>query len=489
MNAPQGIQILLVEDSPTDALLIEEALSDLPGLQHRLIRAESLSDALAQVRATHFDIALLDLGLLDARGLETFSRFHDQAPEVPVLVLTGLDDKSAGLEAIRHGARDYLHKRELRPSGLGRAIRYTIEQHRVGRALEESEERFQLAVTSSTAGLWDWNPQSDALYVSRQFVKILGYEENALPGRMSAFLETVHPEDIDRVAGCLAAHLERRDAYDVEYRVCPKSGGLRWVHLRGQALWNNAGKPCRMVGWITDVTDRKLADESLRKSREELRHLSANIQHMREEEKKRIARELHDDLGQHLTALKLEVGRIGRRIGAGKKAPRADELHDIYALIDQLVISVRRIAADLRPVMLDDLGLIPAIEWFVDDFSTRYGIRVIRRISASDISFNHESATAVFRIVQEAMTNIARHSGATEATVEIARDTSNCTVIVLDNGHGCSRDERHAPNSFGLPGIRERANALGGELRIETAPGRGFALRVSLPLAAIEGSK
>lgn len=486
MNEPQGIGILLVEDSPTDALLIEEALSDILDFQHRLVHATSLSDALAQTRTTRFDIALLDLGLPDAQGLETFSLFHNQAPEVPVLVLTGLDDKSAGLQAIQHGAQDYLHKRETRPSELSRAIRYAIERHRVRRALEESEERFQLAVTGATAGLWDWNPQTDAMYLSTQYREIMGYQENALPGRMSAFIETVHPDDIERVAGCLAAHLARSAAYDVEYRVCVKSGGVRWIHSRGQALWGNTGKPYRMVGWIIDVTDRKLADESLRRSREELRHLSANIEHMREEEKKRIARELHDDLGQHLTALKLEVGRIDHRIGTGTKALRGGELHDIYALIDQLVVSVRRIAADLRPVMLDDLGLIPAIEWFVDDFSARYGVHVVRHIGASDVSFSHESATAVFRIVQEALTNIARHSGATEATVEIARDASDCTVSVSDNGRGCSRDERHAPDSFGLLGIRERANTLGGNLSIETAPGRGFALRVSLPLAAIE---
>lgn len=489
MNTLQGIRILLVEDSPTDALLIEAALADVLDFQHTLVHTERLSDALAHAGTTHFDVTLLDLGLPDAKGLDTFRIFHRQMPEVPVLVLTGFDDMSAGLQAIQDGAQDYLHKREMRPSELSRAIRYAIERHRVTRALKESEERFQLAVSGATAGLWDWNPQSGAMYLSSHFKEILGYDEDGFPDRMDALLEAVHPDDIDRMRASVTAHLERRQPHDIEYRVRVRSGEFRWIHSRGQALWNSSGKPYRMVGWIIDVTDWKLADEALRQSREELRHLSANIEHVREEEKKRIARELHDDLGQHLTALKLEVGRIDSCIDADRIAPRRADLRNVYALIDQLVVSVRRIAADLRPVMLDDLGLLPAIEWFIDDFTARYGVRVVRHIGAGDVAFNRESATAVFRIVQEALTNIARHSGATEASVEITRDATNCTVSVADNGHGCSRDERHTPNSFGLLGMRERANGLGGKLRIDTAPGQGFVLSVSLPLAAIEGGE
>ncbi len=163
------------------------------------------------------------------------------------------------------------------------------------------------------------------------------------------------------------------------------------------------------------------------------------------------------------------------------------DLGTIYALIDQLVGSVRRIAADLRPAMLDDLGLIPAIEWFSDQFSARHGVRVIRHIGADDIDFNGESASAVFRVVQEAMTNVARHSGATEVTLKIVRDGPNCIVSIIDNGRGCLSDRRPARNSFGLLGMRERAVALGGELRIRTAPEQGFALSLSLPLAMVEG--
>ncbi|MGF6697275.1 two-component system sensor histidine kinase UhpB [Paraburkholderia sp. MM5496-R1] len=487
MNALAEIEILLVEDSPTDALLISETLTDVLDFQHRLAHTECLSDALARTQTSHFDVVLLDLGLPDAQGLDTFRTFHRQAPELPVLVLTGLDDLSVGLLAIQDGAQDYLSKREMRPSELSRVIRYAIERHRAAMALKESEERFQLAISGATAGLWDWNLQTDAIYLSPHFKEILGYAGDELPNRTQLLLESIHPDDIDRVKTSLAAHLERKRAYDVEYRLRTRSGEFQWIHSRGQALWNGAGEPYRMVGWIMDVTDRKRSDEALRESREELQHLSANIQHVREEEKTRIARELHDDLGQQLAALKIEVARIENRAEAAMTALADADLGTIYALIDQLVGSVRRIAADLRPAMLDDLGLIPAIEWFSDQFSARHGVRVIRHIGADDIDFNGESASAVFRVVQEAMTNVARHSGATEVTLKIVRDGPNCIVSIIDNGRGCLSDRRPARNSFGLLGMRERAVALGGELRIRTAPEQGFALSLSLPLAMVEG--
>lgn len=243
-----------------------------------------------------------------------------------------------------------------------------------------------------------------------------------------------------------------------------------------------------MVGWIMDVTDRKRDEDALRVSREELRRLSAHIQSIREEEKTRIARELHDDLGQQLTALKMAVTLVDNELKDAGWASRTSRLPNVYALIGQLLDSVRRIAADLRPVMLDDLGLMAAIEWLTHEFVERYRIPVTSRIEADDIAFTRGSATEVFRIVQEALTNVARHSEATEVTLDIIRDEPNCIVRIADNGCGTARDTRPNRHSLGLLGMRERAARLGGEIRIDTAPGRGFALTATLPLAVIEAA-
>ncbi|MEX3633494.1 PAS domain-containing protein [Paraburkholderia sp. BR14320] len=485
MNTPQHLRILLVEDSPTDALLIGEALADVDDFQHDLVHVERLADAISRCVAIRFDIVLLDLGLPDAHGISTFRTFRDRVPELPVLVFTGLADKSVGLLAIQYGAQDYLAKRDIDPSALSRAIRYAIERHRIAHALEESEERFQLAVSGASAGLWDWDPQSGATWLSPYFKRILGYEPDEFPDDSGTVLDAIHPADRGRVNTCLAAHLEQMRPYDVEYRMRTKSGEYCWVHARGQALWNQFGQPYRMLGWIIDVTERRLAEDALRASREELQRLSAGIQQAREDEKARIARELHDDFGQQLVALKIACARLDASITRSDSPAGAADLANVYRLIDQLVVSVRRIATDLRPAMLDDLGLIPALEWLVNRFSERHGVRVSRRI-ADNIAFNDDSATAVFRIVQEALTNVARHARATEVVLEILRKEPHCVVHIADNGCGSAPDQRPAADSFGLLGIRERAWALRGDLQIRTAPDQGFAITVSLPLDTIE---
>jgi two-component system sensor histidine kinase UhpB len=353
-------------------------------------------------------------------------------------------------------------------------------------ALAASEERFQLAVSGTTAGLWDWNPQTDESCLSPHFKGTMGYEDRELPNEWRAHLDAIHLDDVGRVTESLNAHLAHRSAYNVEYRVRTKSGDFRWIESRGQALWNDAGEPYRMVGWITDITNRKRNEEALRISREELRRLSAHIQHIRAEEKARIARELHDDLGQQLTALKMSVTLVEHNLKEAAPPLSGGDLHGLYALIDQLIDSVRGIAADLSPVMLDDLGLIPAIEWMTKEFSARYHIPVIFHNDEHAITFNHDCRIEVFRMVQESLTNVTRHSGATEVTLDIVRNDPHCIVRIVDNGRGALRNATPGRQSFGLLGMRERAALLGGEIQIRTSPGSGFALTAILPLAAVE---
>ncbi|KVV38108.1 histidine kinase [Burkholderia territorii] len=240
---------------------------------------------------------------------------------------------------------------------------------------------------------------------------------------------------------------------------------------------------------LRDVTERVRAENALKQSREELRELSANLQNVREEEKTRIARELHDDLGQQLTALKMDLSAVELGL-AGIVAPNTgvrEQLGGMHRLIDSIVASVRRIAADLRPVMLDDLGLVPAIEWLANDFTRRYRITVDRELPPVDTAFTGAGATTLFRIVQEALTNVARHSDATNVTLALKVEDGYCMLRIADNGHGApepARDVQDRP-SFGLIGIRERAHMLEGTVTIDNRPGAGFTITVALPLHAI----
>lgn len=233
---------------------------------------------------------------------------------------------------------------------------------------------------------------------------------------------------------------------------------------------------------LRDITDRQQAEQALQASRNELARLSARIQSIREEEKMHIARELHDDLGQRLTALKMDLSMLDVMLPPDAKALR-ERTAAMHELIAATVSEVRRIAADLRPVMLDDLGLIPALEWLANDFATRYGIKTELRVHDDPTDLDEDTATALFRIVQEALTNVARHAKASLVTIAVSCDARAWHVRVQDNGRGAGTDQLSKPKSFGLIGIRERARMLGGEMHVYSVPGEGFRLEIILPRA------
>lgn len=237
---------------------------------------------------------------------------------------------------------------------------------------------------------------------------------------------------------------------------------------------------------LRDITERVKAERAQRQAREELRELSANLQKIREDEKTRIARELHDDLGQQLTALKMDISSVEQALDPSASTPVREQLQGMRRLIDATVASVRRIAADLRPVMLDDLGLIPAIEWLANDFTNRYGIDVERDIETGDARFSPAGATALFRIVQEALTNVARHADATLVTLGLRANDRTFVLSIADNGQGAHRTDEPAAKSFGLLGVRERAHMLGGAVEIHTAHGKGFVLTVTIPTESVQ---
>ncbi len=235
---------------------------------------------------------------------------------------------------------------------------------------------------------------------------------------------------------------------------------------------------------LRDISAQVDAERSLQRSHEELRELSANLLSIREEEKSRIARELHDDLGQQLTALKMDISSL--ELSPGTDAEARAQLRGMQRLIDATVASMRRIAADLRPVMLDDLGLVPAIDWLAIDFTNRYGIDVERRIDARHTIFSRDGATAVFRIVQEALTNVARHAQATHVNLALYLEGERCILRIADDGIGAHERADAGRKSFGLIGIRERAHGLDGSVSIESGIGQGFAVTVTFPLATLQ---
>ena len=234
---------------------------------------------------------------------------------------------------------------------------------------------------------------------------------------------------------------------------------------------------------LRDITAQLAAQEALRHSKDELQALGAAAHMTREQEKSRIARELHDELGQLLTMLQMDVAWCKERVADGDDVLAA-RLSRMEGLLGNSIAGTRRIAADLRPLMLDDLGLVPSLEWLAESFSQSSGVACTLAVGEGDLALPKAHASAVFRIVQESLTNVARHARATRAEITLARDRDDLVVAVTDDGTGFSPSAPRKPNSFGLFGLRERASLMGGEATITSAPGQGTRVEVRLPLEA-----
>ena len=242
---------------------------------------------------------------------------------------------------------------------------------------------------------------------------------------------------------------------------------------------------------LRDVTRRKQYEDTMRQQQQELRELSARVQEAREEEKTRIARELHDELGQLLTALKMDLSWLRERLPAHERELAA-RAAGMSTLLDRTVSSSRRIASDLRPLMLDDLGLADAAQWLVEDFGKHSGIRLeLRAAQAESLeALSKGAATAIYRAIQESLTNIARHSGAKNAWIVMAQEHGSLYVEIEDDGRGIGADDMAKASSLGLKGMRERVAYYGGSLEVGPAPRGGTRLRLRVPLAnAAMGSK
>jgi PAS domain S-box-containing protein len=237
---------------------------------------------------------------------------------------------------------------------------------------------------------------------------------------------------------------------------------------------------------VSDITDRKEAEEQLVASREQLRELYRFLESVREEERTKMAREIHDELGQTLTALKLDVSWL-----RGQCPQELDRLSErtgsMSELIDGAIQTVKRLSSELRPSVLDDLGLADAIQWQAQDFGRRTGIKTRFTASPEEISIDRERSTVLFRICQEALTNIIRHAKATRVTINLRAARKRVVLKVSDNGVGIEQHRIGDPAAFGLIGMRERAGYWGGQMKIGGSPGKGTVLTVTIPLPGREG--
>jgi PAS domain S-box-containing protein len=356
-------------------------------------------------------------------------------------------------------------------------LRDISDRKQVENTLRDVADRYQRLVELVPNAIWV-EREERIVFVNRACVQILGAEsDKQLLGRSP--LELIHPDFHPLVVSRRARLLEGLDSEPfAEKRIIRLDGEVRDVEIT-EASFYDEGQLC-VLAVFRDVTERKRAARELEESREQLRHLSTALQAVREEEKTRIARELHDELGQALTGLKMDLAQLSSQLRP-EQADALNRTESMRSLLDSTVASVRRIATELRPLMLDDLGLVPTIEWLVHDFSQRSGVAVELDLPSSDFDVGADLSTAVFRVLQESLTNVARHANASRVAVVLRGSGHDVELQVQDNGKGISPVAAGGTKTLGVLGMRERAAMLGGKLILESEPNVGTSIVMTIP--------
>ncbi len=354
------------------------------------------------------------------------------------------------------------------------------ELHRAEETLRESRELYRDLVENINDVIFTVDEGGIVTFISPVIEQLSGHHPTELIGK--PFTELVYSKDFLAFQKSfhrpIFGHLER-----TEYRIITKSGELRWVRSSNRPILKN-GSIVGLRGVLWDITDQKQAEERLAKTLQEVRNLAAHQQSIREEERMQIAREIHDQLGQTLTALKMDLAVLDRKLkGKMNRNSVQDEIASMHRMIDNTIQYIRKLVAELRPDVLDNLGLKAAIEWQVRKFRDRAGIDCRFRSAIEDQQIDRERSTALFRILQEALTNVARHAKATKVEITLNDDSRNLLLEIKDNGKGIPVRAKSSKNSFGLLGMRERALVFGGEIKIDGVKGQGTIISARIPRA------
>ncbi|MDP4116338.1 MAG: PAS domain S-box protein, partial [Bacteroidota bacterium] len=377
---------------------------------------------------------------------------------------------------ISKSIREHTERLEQTQSAL---ILEKDEHKLVAAALNRSELLFSQLWNISVDGMRLVNEEGIIIALNEAYCKIIGKPQDEILGRN--YQECYHSSqraaiseqfNNDFLQSLPQTHFERETTL--------WNNKTLWLELSNSFLQiPNSGK--LVLSIVKDVTERKKDEEKLKNFADQLRNLASRLQTIREEERTMIAREIHDELGQVLTVLKIQISLLANKLRDDQQSLK-DKINSVSKVIDTTVESVQKISAKLRPGILDDLGLIPALEWQSQDFQDSTGIICESILPKEDIILDQEKATAVFRIFQESLTNIARHAEASNVVVKLIQIGNNLELEVSDNGKGITPKQIQDSKSLGLLGMKERALILGGTVNIEGIQGSGTKVKVIMPV-------
>ncbi len=487
----RALAVLFVEDSVLD---FELGVAHLTRAGYRVeaARVQEEQDLREALLRREWDLVLADHNLPQFSSMAALKVTKDLKPELPFIIVSGVIGEDVAVDAVLAGADDYVLKNQLSrlTPALERARRATqarARQRAVELALEE--QRAQLAaITANMPGVvfqlrWRANaPNSELVYVSEASLQFLGRTPAQMMDKHDRWREMFARTDLEELDRLIAQSAGDLSLLRWQGRISPQylptgERRARWIEI--------AATPRRALndrvlfdGVLIDITQQKRTEGLLAKSRQQLRELSAHLEQVKEAERAAIAREIHDDIGSTLTGLKVELGWLRKRLSEDVTAQ--SKLSSLDALVDSAVSASKRIMLELRPSVLD-YGIVPAIEWLVQEFHKRMGVPCKFECNSDELLLPPPVSTGLFRVLQEALTNIAKHARATRVEIQLFADAEQVTLEVHDDGVGIRDADQRKTQAFGLRGIEERVHMLGGWVDIGSAPEHGTTIMVSVP--------
>jgi len=420
------------------------------------------------------------------RGIYTTKDYHDlyKLKDLNMIIeLTGRDDVA---NKISQTKPDHVR---LMDNVVARVFwdifqiqeRRIAERTRAEEALHQSEEKYSKLVENSLTGIYI-DQDGKIVFANKRFAEIYGYSRDELAGMESWRL--VHPDDRPLTTEIRTKRLRGEEApSEYEARGLTKDGWTIWINRRNTRIEYN-GRPA-VLGNVVDITKRKQMERALRESGKRLQFLSSNLLTAQERERRRISIELHDELGQALTVLKLQLRSIERKLRKDQKALRED-CEDALRYVDQIIENVRRLSRDLIPSILEDIGLSAALRWVIDDVSRHYDIKTSVEMGDIKHLFSQEAQIIIYRVFQEALANTGKHANATHVSIVIEKKDGRVSFAVEDNGNGFDveyvRAQASTEKGLGLAAMDERVRMLGGSLDIWSEEGTGTRITFTVPV-------
>lgn len=467
-----SLKILILEDSEVDAEILHRLLNrEMPG--SILAFATNKEEFVHELFNFNPDVILADNSLPQFSATEALSILREDGRKVPFILVTGTVSEEFAAGIIKLGASDYILKDRLArlPSAIEAALnqaRTENEKLRAYSKLIESEERYRTLIERITDAFIALDQNWRYTYVNKQAARLLRKDVKDLIGKhvWDVFPDAVNSETYKSFQRAMKdqEYITNIDYYEPldlwqENHIYPSPNGLSV--------------------FIRDITMRKKTEDEVMQMNKDLHDLSSHLQKIREEERVSIAREIHDELGQQLTGLKMDMHWLQKKLIAQEDGIK-EKIKNAVDLIGETIKTVRRIVANLRPLVLDDLGLASALDWQRREVEKRYDMKVNLTTNMQDTEVSSDIATNIFRIYQEILNNAVKHSGASEINSSLDYDGKVIELKVKDNGIGFTAATEPG-KSFGLLGIKERTYILGGTFDLKTAPRQGTEIQVTIP--------